>query len=259
MATTQKSEGGKDNAAPNIAPPLVILICIAGAAAVVIAAAALYRICRRGPSEDIEGGTWNPNKRNREQDKYMEEVRWRNNAFAWERAKDQRRDYRRGWFKEELERQRAREQGGWTSVGVNSTDEDGGMHYDGQEISPEEFLTHAAENPYQELLEQRAGVEQSHRESRFSPGKSQDNARTGMLQMTPEQEAAEIVAPPQLVHNQVNNTGVRITVNDESDDIVDQELPSSNKFSSSNYALKENKASRVRQEIDDWEQRNLPH
>ena len=91
----------------------------------------MSRICGRGnasANEDIEVGAFNPNKRSREQDKYMEEVRWRNNAFAWERAKEDK-GYRRGWFKEQLERQRAGEQGGWTAVSVNSADENGGMHF----------------------------------------------------------------------------------------------------------------------------------
>lgn len=142
MSTSQKMANDKNVPAPVLAPPVVILICIAGAVAVVIAAAAMYRLCGRaniGADEDVEGGTWNPNKRNKEQDKYMEEVRWRNNAFAWERAKQEKRhrnEYRRGWFKEQLERQRAREQGGWAAVSVNSTDEDGEMQaYDASSLS----------------------------------------------------------------------------------------------------------------------------
>ena len=133
MTTFQKMANAKDDKSPAIAPPLVILICIGGAVAVVVAAAAVYRICRRGNTgadEDVESTPWNPNKRNREQQKYMEEVRWRNNASAWGRAKDVRRDrheYRRGWFQENLECERAREQGGWTPVSVNGTNEDGGM------------------------------------------------------------------------------------------------------------------------------------
>lgn len=142
MGTSQKMANDKNEPAPVLAPPVVILICIAGAVAVVIAAAAMYRICRRsnvGVDEDVEGETWNPNKRNLEQDKYMEEVRWRNNAFAWERAKEEKRgrnEYRRGWFKEQLERQRARERGGWAAVSVNSTDEDADMQvYDASSLS----------------------------------------------------------------------------------------------------------------------------
>jgi len=142
MSTSLKMSDDKNQPSPVLAPPVVILICIAGAVAVVIAAAAMYRLCRRanaGAVDDVEGSNWNPNKRNKEQDKYMEEVRWRNNAFAWERAKQEKRDrnvYRRGWFKEQLERQRAREQGGWTAVSVNSTDEDGDMQaYDASSLS----------------------------------------------------------------------------------------------------------------------------
>lgn len=133
MSTSQKMTTDKGNNAPVIAPPLVILICIAGAVATVIAVAAMSRLCRRGRTEaegDIEGATWNPNKRNREQDKYMEEVRWRNNAFAWERAKEERRnrdEYKRGWFKEQLEHRRAREQVRGTPMNVNHTNEDDGM------------------------------------------------------------------------------------------------------------------------------------
>ncbi|KAK5092152.1 hypothetical protein LTR70_005757 [Exophiala xenobiotica] len=266
----------KNEPSPVLAPPVVILICIAGAVAVVIAAAAMYRLCRRanaGADDDVEGANWNPNKRNKEQDKYMEEVRWRNNAFAWERAKQEKRDrnvYRRGWFKEQLERQRAREQGGWTA---------------GREISAEEFLTNADGNPYQELLGQRTG--QSPRQSRLSPEKTLRVAGNDMPRVIPEHGVPETAVLPQFGHFQANNTGVRITVNDESNDIVGLELLSSNKFpprnlrmfrsssiysgdallpsnhlhmvqSSSNYALKETRASRVRQEIDDWEQRNQP-
>lgn len=145
MSIPQKMDSNKkDDSGPAIAPPLVILVCIAAAVAVVIAVAAMSLICRRGRSgadEDVEGGTWNPNKRNREQDRYMEEVRWRNNATVWERAKDEwrnRDEYQRGWFKDQLVRQRASEQGGWTAGSLNGTDENGGMHsYDASFLSQE--------------------------------------------------------------------------------------------------------------------------
>ena len=132
----------KGEKAAAIAPPLVILVCIAGAAAMVIAIAAISRLCHSGRTEavgDIESASWNPNRRNQEQDKYMEEVRWRNNACAWERAKEEQRErirFQRGWFKEEIARQRGGEQGGWTSMSVDGTDEDDAMYsYDASSLS----------------------------------------------------------------------------------------------------------------------------
>src|SRR5436853_5869418 len=100
---------------PAIAPPLLVLICIGAAVVVVVIVAAFYRLCRRAnaeANEDVEDQNWNPNKRNREQDKYMEEVRWRNNASAWERAREVKqgqKEYRRCWFKDKIEAQRAKE------------------------------------------------------------------------------------------------------------------------------------------------------
>lgn len=110
-----------------IASPVVIVICIAGAVVLVIIIAAVYRLCRRvhtDTNDNIEERPWNPNLRNANQDKYMEEVRWRNNAIAWEHAKmDNDKDYRRGWFREHLEEQREQQQTEWTSVSLNGGDE----------------------------------------------------------------------------------------------------------------------------------------
>ena len=112
-----------------IAPPLVILICIAGGILLIVVVAAFYRICRTvhaGANDDIDGASWNPNNRNPEQTKYMEEVRWRNNAYAWEAVrKDEHQKYRKGWYKEWVEQERAKQYPGarWTPV---STSEESG-------------------------------------------------------------------------------------------------------------------------------------
>lgn len=126
---------------PTIAPPLLILICIAAAVVIVVIVAALYRLCRRAnaeANEDVEDQTWNPNKRNPEQDKYMEEVRWRNNASAWEHAKEVKqgqKEYRRCRFKDHIEAQRAKEQAGWTPVSLNGSNEDVVCPYDASTLS----------------------------------------------------------------------------------------------------------------------------
>jgi len=90
-------------------------------------------------------------------------------------------------------------------------------------VSAEEFLTNTEDNPYQELLDQR--TEQPQYQSRLSPVRNHRDAGNGMPRAMPEH-----IVPPQFGHLQANNTGVRITVNDESDDIVNQELPPSNRF-----------------------------
>lgn len=98
---------------PAIAPTLVIVTCISSAVVLVIIVAALYRLCRRAraePDEDVENKTWNPNKRNKDQDKYMEEVRWRNNANVWKTANQRSEEYRPGWFRAHIEEQRGRGQ-----------------------------------------------------------------------------------------------------------------------------------------------------
>lgn len=115
---------------PAIAPQFLILICIAVAVVAVVMVAALYRLCRRANAEakeDVEVQNWNPNKRNREQDEYMEEVRWRNNASAWEHAREVKqgqKEYRRCWFKGHIDVQRAKEQAGWTPVSLKGSNED---------------------------------------------------------------------------------------------------------------------------------------
>lgn len=118
---------------PAIAPPLAILICIAGAIVLVVIVAAMYRICRQSrvdADDDLEGKGWNPNKRNKDQDTYMEDVRYRNNAIAWEAANTtDRQEYRRGWFREHIEEQRALDQPGWTPVSTQrGTNESGGIY-----------------------------------------------------------------------------------------------------------------------------------
>ena len=95
-------------------------------------------------------------------------------------------------------------------------------------MSAEEFLTNTEDNPYQELLDQRTG--QSPRQSRLSPEKAHRVAGNDMPRAIPEHGVPETAVPPQSGHFQANNTGVRITVNDESNDIVGQGLLSSNKF-----------------------------
>lgn len=89
-------------------------------------------------------------------------------------------------------------------------------------------MTNADDNPYQELLDKRTG--QSHRQSRLSPERAIRVAGNDMPWATPEHGVPETAVPPQFGNFQANNTGVRITVNGESDDIVGQELLSSNKF-----------------------------
>lgn len=82
-------------AAPPIAPPLLIGICILGAVITVIVTAALYKLCRRATAEVDQVSAekpWNPNQRSVEQSQYMEEVRLRNKMYAWERAKAGRGD-----------------------------------------------------------------------------------------------------------------------------------------------------------------------
>lgn len=124
-----------------IASPVVIVICIAGAVVLVIIIAAVYRLCRRiraDANDSVEEKPWNPNLRNTNQDKYMEEVRWRNNATAWESAKaDDGESYRRGWFRECLEEQRA-QQTLWTPVSLNGPDANGVPHpYDASPLVKE--------------------------------------------------------------------------------------------------------------------------
>lgn len=118
--------------APAIAPPLVILICIAGAIVLVVIFAAMYRICRQSRAaaeDDLEEKGWNSNKRNKDQDEYMKELRWRNNAMAWDAANTDRREYRRGWFRDHIEEQRANNQPGFTPVSTQGgTNESGGTY-----------------------------------------------------------------------------------------------------------------------------------
>lgn len=102
-----------DTAVPPISPSTLILVCILGAVVGVILCASLYRLCRRQPTEDEL--IWNPNLRNKAQDAYMEEVRWRNNANAWVRAREDS-EYKRGWFQEHLDEQRAKERSSVTPV-----------------------------------------------------------------------------------------------------------------------------------------------
>ena len=49
--------------------------------------------------------------------------------MAWESANVDRREYRRGWFREHIEEQRLRDQSGWTPVSTQGgTNETGGTY-----------------------------------------------------------------------------------------------------------------------------------
>lgn len=86
---------------PVLSPPIVILICILGALVLVVLGAVIYRLCRRSSesvtSDDGETVTFNPNKRSAEQTQRMEEVRWINNMYVWDRAREQE-NHEREWL-----------------------------------------------------------------------------------------------------------------------------------------------------------------
>lgn len=114
-----------------VAPPVIIVVAIGAAVIIVVVVAALYRICRRptveADEEDIQGQKWSPNKRTQEQIQYMESVRWRNNANAWDRAQIAKReeesnaggDFRRGLLRRQYEERRARELVGCSTVSLH--------------------------------------------------------------------------------------------------------------------------------------------
>lgn len=94
------------NNAPALSPPVVIVVCIAGAVVLVIIFAAVYRLCRTvhaNANDDLEGGQWNPNRREPAQVKYCQEVRWRNNASVWQSVNQDH--CKRGWYWDLLEEQ----------------------------------------------------------------------------------------------------------------------------------------------------------
>ncbi|KAK5097880.1 hypothetical protein LTS08_006635 [Lithohypha guttulata] len=207
---------------PQIAPPVVIVICIAGAVVLVILIAALSRLCRRvraDADEDQDNKAWNPNRRNPDQDKYMEGVRWRTNAEIWQTAYNE--DYRRGWYRDFIEERRIQRDVGWTSVGLDSSS-GGGTEQSG-EVSAEEFLTYANDNPYQDLLDKRSKEtsQGSNLPTRSSPTRNPpvirlDNVESAVVQGHTDKGYASL--------------GDEHIVNDESQDVVDTHLPSNSLY-----------------------------
>lgn len=114
------------NNGPAISPPVVIVVCIAAAVVLVIIFAAVSRFCRTAhadPEDDLEKGRWNPNRRNPDQMKYCEEVRWRNKASVWQSINQNL--YKRGWYRDLLEEQRMQDQHHWTPVALESNSKTG--------------------------------------------------------------------------------------------------------------------------------------
>lgn len=237
MANTREVHG------PKIAPPVVIVICIAGAVVLVILVAALSRLCRgvrADADEDQDNKAWNPNRRNSDQDKYMEGVRWRTNAEIWQTAYNE--DYRRGWYRDLIEERRTQRDVGWTSVGLDSSSGGGTVHphhasnpavcavelwtniqEQGGEVSAEEFLTYANDNPYQDLLDKRSKEtsQGSNLPTRSSPTRNPpvirlDNVESAVVQGHTDKGYA--------------SSGDKHIVNDESRDVVDTHLRSNSLY-----------------------------
>lgn len=98
-------------------------------------------------------------------------------------------------------------------------------------------MSHAYDNPYQDLLNQKAReTERYNRRSHISPGRGfepihlhSDGAGTP--------STFKSTAQPKDGYRQSPSAGVKITVNDESYDIVDADFPASNKFVSRGRAV----------------------
>ena len=88
-----------------------------------------------------------------------------------------------------------------------------------------------ASNPYEDLLDQRRP--QTSGRLKVPPIESRPCEQDNRLQPVEEQDNGQTIMPSNPSGAPSNNAGVKITVNDEPDDIVGQELPSSNRFVSS--------------------------
>lgn len=98
---SSSSMAANERQSPVLSPPIVILTCILGALVSVVLGAVIYRLCRKSSetvlNDDSETVNFNPNKRSAEQIQRMEEVRWINNMYIWDRAREEE-EYERGWY-----------------------------------------------------------------------------------------------------------------------------------------------------------------